>query len=53
MDFNILIRSMSLQGRALSFRAGAGIVHDSDSERELQETRHKARGLLHALELHH
>ena len=53
IDFNILIRSMSLQGRALSFRAGAGIVHDSDSERELQETRHKARGLLHALELHH
>ena len=49
MDFNILIRSMMLDGRQLSFRAGAGIVHDSDSERELQETRHKARGMLHAV----
>jgi anthranilate synthase component 1 len=49
MDFNILIRSMMLDGRRLSFRAGAGIVHDSDSERELQETRHKARGMLHAV----
>ncbi|WP_239688916.1 chorismate-binding protein, partial [Aquitalea magnusonii] len=28
----------------LRFRAGGGIVADSDPERELQETRHKARG---------
>ncbi len=53
MDFNILIRTMTLQGRALSFRAGAGIVHDSDTERELQETGHKARGMLHALSADH
>jgi len=50
LDLNILIRTMTLQGRALSFRAGAGIVADSDPERELEETRAKARGLLAALE---
>ena len=32
-----------------SFRAGAGIVADSDPERELEETRAKARGLIAAL----
>jgi anthranilate synthase component I len=41
---------MTLRGHALSFRAGAGIVADSDPERELEETRAKARGLLAALE---
>ncbi len=45
-DFNILIRSFLLRGRELSFRAGAGIVADSDAARELDETRAKARGLL-------
>jgi anthranilate synthase component 1 len=50
LDLNILIRTMTLRGRALSFRAGAGIVADSDPERELAETRAKARGLLAALE---
>ncbi|HJS92366.1 MAG TPA: aminodeoxychorismate synthase component I [Steroidobacteraceae bacterium] len=48
MDFNILIRTMTLVGRAVEFRAGAGIVADSDPERELEETRAKARGLLAA-----
>jgi len=46
MDFNILIRSFIQQGKTLSFRAGAGIVYDSDPENELAETRHKAQGLL-------
>ncbi len=49
LDLNILIRTMTLRGRRLSFRAGAGIVADSDPERELEETRAKARGLLAAL----
>ena len=49
MDLNILIRSAWLSGTELQLRAGAGIVVDSDAERELQETRHKARGLLRAL----
>ncbi|MGH8170054.1 MAG: aminodeoxychorismate synthase component I [Steroidobacteraceae bacterium] len=46
MDFNILIRTMALEGRTIEFRAGAGIVADSDPERELEECRAKARGLL-------
>ncbi|MGH8200479.1 MAG: aminodeoxychorismate synthase component I [Steroidobacteraceae bacterium] len=46
MDFNILIRTMTVAGRAIEFRAGAGIVADSDPERELEECRAKARGLL-------
>ena len=50
LDLNILIRTMTLRGQALSFRAGAGIVADSDPERELEETRAKARGLIAALE---
>jgi anthranilate synthase component 1 len=49
-DFNILIRTMSLWGNSLEFRAGAGIVADSNPERELAETRAKARGLLLALQ---
>jgi anthranilate synthase component 1 len=48
-DFNILIRTMSLHGRELEFRAGAGIVADSRPERELEESRAKARGMLLAL----
>jgi anthranilate synthase component 1 len=49
LDLNILIRTMTLSGQQLTFRAGAGIVADSDPERELEETRAKARGLLAAL----
>ncbi len=48
LDVNILIRTMTLTGRRVDFRAGAGIVADSDPERELEETRAKARGLLRA-----
>lgn len=50
MDLNILIRTMSLENNSLSFRAGAGLVTDSVAQSELEETRHKARGLLLALE---
>jgi len=49
LDLNILIRSLTLCGTALRFRAGAGIVADSVAETELDETRAKARGLLRAL----
>ncbi len=49
MDFNILIRSLLLEPGRVSFRAGAGIVADSDPATELAETRAKARGLLRAL----
>ncbi|MGD9584052.1 MAG: aminodeoxychorismate synthase component I [Lysobacterales bacterium] len=51
MDLNILIRSLCVHGDELEFRAGAGIVADSIAERELAETRAKARGLLAALQL--
>ena len=50
-DFNILIRTMTARGHSLKFRAGAGIVADSNPEQELAETRAKAAGLLRALDL--
>jgi anthranilate synthase component 1 len=50
MDFNILIRTITMDAQALDFRAGAGIVADSDWRLELQETRAKARGLIAALQ---
>ena len=49
LDLNILIRTMTLTDGALEWRAGAGIVADSLPERELDETRAKARGLLRSL----
>ena len=52
MDFNILIRTITMDAQALDFRAGAGIVADSDWQMELQETRAKARGMIAALQPH-
>jgi anthranilate synthase component 1 len=49
MDLNILIRSMLLHDRTISFRTGAGIVADSRPDNEVAETEDKARGLLRAL----
>ena len=49
MDFNIAIRTMVIQGNRLSFHVGAGIVADSDPEREYQETLAKAGALMEAL----
>ncbi len=50
MDFNILIRTMVRDTRGenntITFRAGGGIVSDSIAEKELEETRAKAKGLL-------
>jgi anthranilate synthase component I len=48
-DLNILIRTITAQGGLFKFRAGAGIVADSNPEQELAETRAKAEGLLRAL----
>jgi anthranilate synthase component 1 len=48
MDLNILIRTATLTGTGLGFRAGAGIVADSDWQRELAETRAKAQGMVRA-----
>lgn len=49
LDLNILIRTLTLHGDTVSFRAGAGIVADSDAQHELDETRAMARGMLRAL----
>jgi len=49
MDLNILIRSMLLHDKQVSFRTGAGIVSDSEPDMELLETEDKARGLIRAL----
>jgi anthranilate synthase component 1 len=46
MDLNILIRTLMVEGPQVSLRAGAGIVTDSIPDKELDETRAKARGLL-------
>jgi anthranilate synthase component I len=48
-DLNILIRTITEQGGLFKFRAGAGIVADSNPAQELAETRAKAEGLLRAL----
>ncbi|WP_349258746.1 aminodeoxychorismate synthase component I [Steroidobacter sp.] len=50
MDMNILIRTLEVAGDQLTVRAGAGIVADSVPERELAETRAKARGVLRAFD---
>jgi anthranilate synthase component 1 len=50
-DLNILIRTITAEGSAFRFRAGAGIVADSEPLHELAETRAKAKGLLRALEV--
>jgi anthranilate synthase component I len=50
MDLNILIRTMTVAGSQITLRTGGGIVADSDPERELNETRAKARGMLAVFE---
>lgn len=48
-DFNILIRTMVCHDRSITIHAGSGIVADSIPERELEETRAKAHGMLLSL----
>ena len=49
LDLNILIRTLVKQGQNVTFRAGSGIVADSDPQAELEETRAKAEGMLRAI----
>lgn len=49
LDLNILIRTIVKQDRRVTFRAGSGIVADSDPGAELEETRAKAKGMLRAM----
>ncbi len=51
MDFAIVIRTMVLEGGTLTMRAGAGIVADSDPEREYEETVNKAKAIFEAARL--
>jgi len=48
-DFAITIRTLVAQGDRAYIQVGAGIVADSEPEREWLETEHKAEALLHAL----
>ncbi len=51
LDLNILIRTIVARDSNATFRAGSGIVADSEPEQELEETRAKAKGLLRAFGL--
>jgi anthranilate synthase component I len=51
MDFAITIRTAVMENQTLTVQAGAGIVHDSDPETELQECKNKAKSVEAALKL--
>ena len=48
MDTAITIRTVVVKGATAYVQAGAGIVADSDPNREYEETLNKARALLRA-----
>jgi anthranilate synthase component I len=49
-DLCITIRTIVMSGKTAHIQAGAGIVLDSDPEKEYQETRNKARAMVKAIE---
>ncbi len=51
MDTCIIIRTMVIKDRKAYLQAGAGIVYDSDPDREFDETVNKAKALFRAVEL--
>lgn len=51
MDTCIAIRTMVVTGDSVYIQAGAGIVADSDPEKEFEETKNKAGALVDALSL--
>ncbi|MFI5339980.1 MAG: chorismate-binding protein, partial [Candidatus Methylomirabilales bacterium] len=51
LDTCITIRTVVFSRGAATVQVGAGIVADSEPEREYQETMNKARGMLRAIEL--
>jgi anthranilate/para-aminobenzoate synthase component I len=51
MDINIIIRSFVIKDSTAYVQAGAGIVADSDPEREYYETLKKAEALIKTLEI--
>ena len=50
LDSCIAIRTLLMKGKKAYLQAGAGIVADSDPQREFEETENKARGVLRAVE---
>ena len=48
--FNILIRTLLVEGIRLRYQVGGGIVADSDPVAEYDETLHKGRGIREVLE---
>ncbi len=50
MDTCILIRTMVVKDHVAYLQAGAGIVYDSDPQREYEETQNKARALFQAVD---
>lgn len=48
--FNIAIRTLIREGNQVVYQVGAGIVADSDPEKEYEETLHKAAGIRLAIE---
>jgi len=50
LDTCIVIRTILMQGKRAFIHAGAGIVADSEPEKEYQETLNKARAMLKAIE---
>jgi anthranilate synthase component 1 len=51
MDTAITIRTILVKDDALYLQAGAGVVADSDPEREYEETMNKARAMIQAIDL--
>jgi aminodeoxychorismate synthase component I len=49
-SFNIAIRTLIREGDKLVYQVGAGIVADSDPQKEYEETLHKAAGIRLAVE---
>ncbi len=53
MDMAITIRTLQICGGVTSVQAGAGVVFDSDAEREYEETLIKSRAVARAIEAAH
>ena len=51
LDSCIAIRTLLMKGKKAYLQAGAGIVADSDPQREFEETENKARAVLRAVEM--
>jgi len=49
-SLNIVIRTLIREGDTLTYQTGAGIVADSDPEKEYEETLHKATGIRLAIQ---